>query len=359
MPNADKTKLVDEALDTDGAPVFSTADLVAFLSSPKAYAADTARVEVRETHMSWVFLTADRAYKLKKPVRFPFLDFGTRAARGASCREEVRLNRRLAPDVYLDVVRIAWEGGRRLRLGGTGPAVDWLVEMRRLAPDLMLDAAIEAGTVTEVRIDRVAALLTRFFRDAAKADVAPEAYIAQFDRQNAENRRLLSDRRFDLPRAPTAAVLDRLQRVIAGAPDWLQEPARQGRIIDGHGDLRPEHVCLSEPPAIIDCLEFNRALRLVDPFDEIAFLGLECALLGAPWIGRRVLTHCKASLGLSPPAPLMAFYTAVRACLRARLAAAHLLDAAPREPERWLPLAQRYLAIAERAAVNLPLPKDR
>lgn len=342
--------------DTAG---FTTANLVAFLRTPDAYARQTAHVEVRETHMSWVFLTEDRVYKLKKPVRFSFLDFSTLAARETSCRDEVRLNRRLAPDVYLGAVPITGTIGRRLELGGTGPVVDWLVEMRRLPPAEMLDRAVQDGTVTAMQIDRLGGLLTQFFRRAQRAATSPQAYVAHFRRQNAENRRLLCDRRFGLATEQAKPILDRLQSIVVRAPDWLQEPARHDRIIDGHGDLRPEHVCLSDPPVIIDCLEFNRTLRLVDPFDEIAFLGLECEMLGASWIGRHLLARCAKALGTRPPDRLIAFYTAIRACLRARLAVAHLLDPAPRAPDRWLPLAMRYLEIADAACLKLPLPEAR
>jgi aminoglycoside phosphotransferase family enzyme len=105
-------------------------------------------------------------------------------------------------------------------------------------------------------------------------------------------------------------------------------------------------VCLLQPPVVIDCLEFNAALRQVDPFDELAFLGLECELAGAEWIGPRLIDGCAAALGERPDRSLLALYTAYRALLRARLALAHLLEPQPRTPERWQPLARRYMARA-------------
>lgn len=110
----------------------STAEKVAFLRTPAAYPTHPRRVDVIETHMSWVFLAGDRVYKLKKPVHYPFLDFRTLASREFHCREEVRLNRRLAPHVYLGVVPLTQDHGGALALGGGGEVVDWLVEMRRL-----------------------------------------------------------------------------------------------------------------------------------------------------------------------------------------------------------------------------------
>ena len=127
-----------------------------------------------------------------------------------------------------------------------------------------------------------------------------------------------------------------------------------GRVVDGHGDLRPEHICFTEEIAIFDCLEFNAELRQVDPFDELAFLGVECALLGATVLGAEVIAQVGALLRDSPSQRLISLYSAWRAVLRARLAVAHLLDPLPRLPEKWEPLASRYLALAEAALRQSP-----
>jgi aminoglycoside phosphotransferase family enzyme len=337
----------------------STRKKVAFLSSTAAYGAPGQEVEIKETHMSWVFLTGDRVYKLKKPVKYPFLDFSTLAARKADCIEEVRLNRRLAPDVYLGLVRLTLEAQAELALSGKGKTVDWLVEMRRLPEDRMLDHAILHGTVAPEHIGRVAKVLADFYRHLDPAGVSPEDFLGQFAREQAKNRALLTEKRFKLPRTRLNNVLAGIEGVIAGEPELLMSRAREGRIVDGHGDLRPEHICLSEPPVIIDCLEFNRALRFVDPFDELAFLGMECEKLGAPWIAARLISRCAAELGERPSDRLIAFYTAYRACLRARLALAHLLEPVVRTPEKWLPLAKAYLAIARQACLMLRLRAAR
>jgi aminoglycoside phosphotransferase family enzyme len=331
----------------------STREKVAFLSAPAAYPQTVCTVEVKETHMSWVFLAGDRAYKLKKPVKYPFLDFSTLAAREADSREEVRLNARLAPDVYLGVVPLTTGADGMLAVDGKGETVDWLVMMRRLPEGRMLDTAIAHGRATQDQIGRVADVLAHFYRSLDPVDVSPADYVGQFAREQAKNRALLEDKRFDLPRAGVAAVLGKVEAVLADEPELLMQRARERRIVDGHGDLRPEHVCLNDPPVIIDCLEFNRAFRLVDPFDELAFLGLECELLGAPWIGGILIDRCAQALSDRPSERLVAFYTAYRACLRARLSLAHLLEPNPRTPEKWLPHAKAYLAIAERASATL------
>jgi uncharacterized protein len=129
----------------------------------------------------------------------------------------------------------------------------------------------------------------------------------------------------------------------------LRSRADGGHIVEGHGDLRPEHVCLLDPPVVIDALEFNAAFRQVDPLDETAFLGMECEVAGAAWIGPRLMGRVASALQVEQAAPLVAWYTAFRALLRARLAAAHLLEPQPRRADHWLPLARRYVALALRA----------
>jgi aminoglycoside phosphotransferase family enzyme len=334
----------------------STAEKVAFLGSPEAYSYRPLRVDVTETHMSWVFIAGGRVYKLKKPVRYPFLDFRTLAAREANCREEVRLNRRLAPDVYFGVVPLTKKRVNGLALDGRGEVVDWLVEMRRLPQGLMLDRAILEHTVErdcgDLRIDAVADLLIAFYRACPPADISPLSYVQQFAREQAITEAVLRDPRFSLDKGRVDYALDRVRRGLEEDAGILQDRVKHGRVVEGHGDLRPEHVCLSDPPVIIDCLEFSRALRLVDPFDELTFLALECARLDAAWIGERLIARCADALVDAPSPRLLEFYWTYRACLRARQALAHLLEPDPREPWKWVPLANRYLALAQARAIT-------
>ena len=327
------------------------ADKLRFLASADAHSGK-AVPEVIETHMSWVFLAGDRVLKLKKPVRTPFLDFSTLAAREFNCREEVRLNRRLAPDVYVGVVPLLALPGGGLAIGDIdgarrGTVVDWLVQMHRLARERMLDVAGPAGTVSLEDVDRLAARLAQFFEAAPRVALSAEGYVQRFVAAQAMNREVLLDPRFH--DAVIAPALERFDRALARFAGPLGARATAGRLREGHGDLRPEHIGLDGTPVVIDCLEFNRALREVDPFDELAFLDLECSLLGAGWIGPRLIERCSAALQDRPPAEVMAIYAAQRALVRARLAVTHLLDAEPRTPARWMPLARRYAtAVCER-----------
>jgi len=333
--------------DLPSAPSASTEEKLRFLASPAAHGG--VRPDLIETHMSWLFVAGDRVLKMKKPVRTPFLDFSTLAERESNCREEVRLNRRLAPDVYVGVVPLAATGDGRMALGATAGAqpVEWLVEMHRLPADRMLDAAIRSSTAGPADIERLGERLAGFFRAARRVELSAAAYLQRFDALQAANREVLLRPAFDsLAAGPVLAGADALRSRHAAA---LGERAAGGHLREGHGDLRPEHIALDGIPVVIDCLEFNAALREVDPFDELAFLGLECRMLGAAWIEGRLVAHLARALGDAPPPAVQALYTAHRALLRARLSAAHLLDAHPRTPGRWLPQAARYLAEARAA----------
>ncbi len=302
--------------------------------------------------MSWVFLTDDTVFKLKKPVRYSYLDFTTLEAREQYCREEVRLNSRLAPGIYRGLIPLKRSATGELTLTGEGETVDWLVEMRRLPADDMLDVRLRAGSVREGDVIRVAHVLAEFYRNAERPAVDPETPFKHFTGELAENRSVLLTSGL-LPDTPKASILlDRIEAALQQIREPLRARVIAGHIVEGHGDLRPEHVCLTEPVVIFDCLEFNRDLRLLDPFDELTFLAMECARLDAAWFGRELIARVADLLGESVPHRIVTVYTALHAALRARLSLAHLLDPVPREPQKWAPLAWRYLALAEKALAS-------
>ena len=323
---------------------------VAFLRGAEAYRAGTARVEVIETHMSWVFLTSRLAYKLKKPVRYKFLDFSTLESRHRTCEREVHLNRRLAEAVYIGIVPLIILKNRHLRLGGGGTIVDWLVKMRRLPARCMLDAAIRNQTVDPKAIDRVGDLLTGFYRRSAPIAMSAPEYRQRLEDDIRANQRELGTPHFELP----VAQIDRVTRAqlafLKKNGEIVAQRARDGRIIDAHGDLRPEHICLTSRPVIIDCLEFNRGLRLLDPVDELCYLAMECERLGAAAVGERILHRYFEATGDAVPEELAWFYKAFRACVRAKIAIWHIADHEVRDIDKWRGRAGQFLDLAERYA---------
>jgi aminoglycoside phosphotransferase family enzyme len=327
-------------------------DKVAFLSRPDTYSVAHDAVIRRETHMSWVFLVADRVYKLKKPVRFAYLDFSTLERREAACRAELKLNRRLAPEVYLDVVPLTITANR-LSLDRSGSIVDWVVMMRRLDERLTLQRAIQERRVETRQLDLLAEALVQFYRRAPSVWLPAILQLSDWHRSLSYNRHMLLDPRFALPSGLIRYIDIVQRRFLSHRSGMIIRRVQERRVVDGHGDLRPEHVWLDAPIKIIDCLEFNPRLRAVDPFDEIAFLSLECDRLGAGWAGdyirRRVVRRLRD--GLSEE--LFLFYRCHRATLRARLAIAHLLEAKPRTPDKWPRLARTYLQLAARDAKRI------
>ncbi|HKU44637.1 MAG TPA: phosphotransferase [Polyangiales bacterium] len=313
------------------------------LRLPASYPQPVKRVEAVETHMSWVFLTEQHAYKLKKPIATPLLDFTTVAARRAACEVELRLNRRLAADVYLAVVPIV-EAAGVWRVEGEGAVIDWLVKMRRLPRELMLDARIEQGTVRPAEIDRLADTLIRFYAGVERAPEPGAAYGERLGRDIDAKRAALEHAHYALANDEIHAAASALERWHAAHGALLE--ARGASVVEAHGDLRPEHVCLEAEPVVIDCLEFDRSLRLLDPLSELSFLALECRRLGAPWIGQRVLERYLQQTALTSQHELLAFYQGYHALVRATVAIWHLDDDGLDHKARFRARAASYLRLA-------------
>ena len=323
------------------------AQKVAALLRAQTYPVAPATLDAIETHMSWLIRTDQHVYKLKKPVRSKDLDFSTLAARHRCCVDELRLNRRLAGSVYLDVVTLVVDERGELKLADVGRAVEWLVKMQRLPEQRTLDHLIAAGTANPETIRAIGDKLAHFYaNEPAVALNASRKYRALL----ADLRhtwQILAQPRYglaaDLIRPPAAAALSlshRLRRLI-------EARISAGSFVEAHGDLRPEHVFLLSPePVIIDCLEFNRALRILDPADDLGFLALECERMGLPW-AESILFEAYAQISGDRPAPaLIHFYQAYRAAVRAKLAIWHLDEARFRDSPKWRRRALDYITLA-------------
>jgi aminoglycoside phosphotransferase family enzyme len=295
-----------------------------------------------ETHFAWVFLVGDRAWKLRKPVRRDTMDYRTLAARRQASEEDVRLNRRLAPHVYLGTRTLTRAADGYITLGGGGEVIEWLVEMRRLDRTRMLDARLAQGAPSTADLARVAALLARFYRDAPPAALDGAALETRLRAQLARNEAVLQSIAPDLAAGTRAAQ----SRFLAQHRDWLHARAAGGCVVEAHGDLRPEHVFVGEPPAVIDCLEFDRELRILDRAEELAFLELECTRLGHPQAGRRLRAACLGLLEDRIEERLLDFYRSHRAATRARLCAWRADEPDGGSPAHWRARAGSYLARA-------------
>lgn len=308
---------------------------VAFLSGQGLVALDGHPAPTLiETHLSWVFMTDELVYKLKKPVRYDFVDLSSLAARLANCREEVRLNRALAPRVYLGLSNLYWQPGAGFSVDGdgTGELVDVLVRMRRLPHARCLQTRLREGPVDTGEIAHAAARLAAFYRGQPLLSPADPAAIA--DRVAGETTELQS--LLDEPRLATQ-LARALHAALSRQAPILSRRARR----EVHGDLRPEHIYLGQAPVFIDRLEFSLALRVMDPAEELAYLQLECTRLGAEWIGRVFLECYEEYCGDRVPVAVSQFYFARRALLWALLAARHIERGG--EPAQWHAAARDYL----------------
>ena len=320
---------------------------------PEMYPYRPAAVDLVQTHISYVFLAGDEVYKVKKPVHFSFVDFSTLERRRHFCHEEVRLNRRLAPHVYLGVVAIC-RAGATYWLGSEGDAaaVEYAVRMRRLPADRTLDQLLDRGEVTPPMIDQLARRLADFHRRAdagphvsANGDVAAIAAVLE---DNFTGMRPFHDVTF------AAADDDAIQKF---SREFLrrQEPlfrCRQAehRIRDCHGDLHTEHICFDGEPIIFDCIEFNPKFRYCDTASEIAFLAMDLDYHERPELARHLVSAYAAHAD-DPELPgLVPFYQCYRAYVRGKVdslkSAEEEVELAERQ--RACASAQRHFALAYR-----------
>lgn len=331
------------------------ARLVAALRDCAHFPHPVAAIEVVETHISWVILTGRFAYKIKKAVDLGFLDFTTLTRREHFCREELRLNRRLAPDWYLDVVPITGDVDAP-RIAGAGEAIEWAVRMREFERGAEISRLLPSGVVTPVLIDEIADRIAAFHascpRDTAPDGFgAPEAVYRPIRNNFATLQRRLAD-------PGMRAMLERL-RV------WSEEQHRRlvptlaerrsgGFIREVHGDLHLGNIALQHGQVLIfDCIEFHAGLRWVDVMSEIAFPVMDLTHRGRPDFARRLLNRYLERSGDYAGVAVLRYYLVYRALVRASVAA--IRGGQGESAEHTNVKIRGYLACAQRLAHGGPL----
>ncbi len=318
-----------------------------FLRQPDSYGAGVTQVDVIETHMSWVFLAGHHVFKLKKPVCTDYVDFRAVDTRCFYCHEELRLNRRLAPDVYLSVETLSRDADGKLCFGTSQERIDCLVQMRRLPETGMLAHALTHGAADAAVMQRVAARIADFHRDLPKLRPDPDVWRASLKAEIDRNEGALLAHRQSLASDKVRMLCDAQRAILQSQAAWFDARIREGHIVEGHGDLRAEHVCIAGDITVIDCLEFSRDLRTLDAADEIAFLALDCERLQAPTLADVLLQTYFAQSQDTPPAALVHFYQSLRAGIRARIAIRHLDEIDCTQPALWTQRAMDWLALAQ------------
>ena len=321
-------------------------DKVDFLRQPRNYRDRPSNVAVIETHFAWVFLTRRHAYKLKKPLRRPGMNYRTLAARARVCREELRLNRRLAPSVYQSVERLSVNRSGALQWGSGVRIEDYVIKMRRLPVTSMLSVALTTGRCLPRDLDRVIARLVDFYGHAASQGIREHAYRDRLSAEVRRNRDALRTLGRRLEQPLVRAACDAQERFIKLHAAALG--ARGAHVVEGHGDLRAEHVCLEPDVCVIDCLEFSRDLRLLDPAHDLAALALDSARLGRQRLALELLQRYRQASGDAIADGLLLFYLGLCAATRAKIAAWHVGDRQFPNARPWLRRTNSYLRDAVR-----------
>jgi aminoglycoside phosphotransferase family enzyme/predicted kinase len=332
--------------------------LIEALSEPAAYPYPVEAVEVRQTHISAVFLAGPFVYKVKKPVVLPFLDFGTLERRRHFCEEEVRLNRRLAPDVYQGAVPVA-AADAGLRLEGEGEPIEWAVKMRRLPDAATVLERLRKGEADAVLTEKLARRIASFHRGAeANQRIAS---FGRFERVSQTIRDVFAQ---VAPQAGTTVDPGVFRRVVALAEEALarlrpliEARAARGVPRDCHGDLHLDHVYHfpdRRPPAdlvIIDCIEFNERFRFIDPVADMAFAAMDLAFHGRRDLASAFADAYFQESGDAEGRALLPLYAAYRACVRGEVEGLLLGEPEVSEAERAAAFARArghwLLALAE------------
>ena len=299
------------------------ATMIEGLLDPEAYPHPVDEIVHLQTHISSILLTGTRAYKIKKPVDFGFLNFSTLELRELNCRREVELNGRLAPEVYLGVEPVRFDG-TRLTLGkGDGEIVDWAVAMEQLDGDLLGVGVLERGDLTRDTLDDLVEILVPFYRNARSGpDVDTFGEIKAIKFNTDENfvqtdsyiGKLISRDRFEHIKHWT-------NRFFVERAELFGRRILEGRVRECHGDLHLDNIFFSDPPTVFDCIEFNDRLACGDVAMDVAFLAMDLDARGRSDLAQHFVDRFIEVSGDEELRELMPFYKTYRAYVRAKVAA--------------------------------------
>jgi aminoglycoside phosphotransferase family enzyme/predicted kinase len=323
-------------------------ETIAFLSDGASYGRPGAPVERIETHASLVFLVGDRAFKLKRAVSFSYLDYSTVARREAACRTELTLNRRTAPSLYLAVRKIARQADGTPGFDGEGPALDWVVEMRRFPDDALFDRMAEAGRLTPVLMRALADEIAAFHAAAEPSRRhGGAAAVASLIAGNDENLRLAGD---TLDQGAVAALKEASEAALRRVSAQLDRRREEGHVRRCHGDLHLGNICLVDGrPTLFDAIEFNDAISTIDTVYDLAFLLMDLSHRGLDALANLVFNRYLDRTGEDAALPALPLFLSLRAAIRAHVTTAALRQKQDRATaERLGANARHYLDLARR-----------
>jgi len=323
------------------------------LLNPAVYPDKPREVEFIETHISLLFLTGNYVYKVKKPVDFGFLDFTSLEKRKYFCEQEVKLNRRLSPKIYLGVVEITREGDR-ISLDGKGEVVEYAIQMKQIPEELLMDKLLEEGRVTFQMIEAISEKLVKFYFDAETNDLIksfakPERVKQDTDENFEQTEKYIG---VTIAREVYEEVKKRTNDFFRTKEEMFYQRINSDRIRDCHGDLRLEHIFWEDEISIFDCIEFNDRFRYTDVAADIAFLAMDLDYHGREDLSEHLIRAYVGESGDHELMEVLDFYKCYRAYVRGKVESFRLDDPnIPEEAKREaLRRAQRYFNIAQRYA---------
>jgi uncharacterized protein len=328
--------------------------LIAFLESPTSYPHGAAEVRSIQTHISWVFIASPFVFKLKKPVNFGFLDFSTLDKRRHFCQRELELNRRLCPEVYLDVVPI-YKTASGFSFNAKGEIAEYGVKMRELPSGSFLSELLAKGFVGETEINRVISTLRRFYESQT-----PSPEIEQWG--TPEKLEISTDENFAqvqpfVEKTISAAAFEAIrhftnQSYVANEK-LFRDRIQEHRIRDCHGDLHLDHIHLTpEATTIFDCIEFNDRFRFIDIGNDLAFLAMDFDFEGRRDLGNLVLRNAAREFRDAKMLKITNFYKCYRAFVRGKVESIQAIEPETLEPEEHAQQATRYFRLALQYAVS-------
>jgi aminoglycoside phosphotransferase family enzyme/predicted kinase len=333
-------------------------ELVKALLEPKTYPEKAGKIELVQTQMSFVFLTEEFVYKVKKAVDLGYLDYTTLEKRRFFCQKEVELNRRLCPETYLGVVPITSDKGAFV-IGGRGDAIEYAVKMRRLPQPRMMNVLLASDGVTVEMVGGVAQKLADFHK---KAETNPE--ISAFGETRAIT--INTDENFDQTEKYIGRTIseDNYQSIKGYTDSFVKKNTplfkkrvKEGRIRDCHGDLHAAHICFTDSICIYDCIEFNDRFRYCDVASEMAFLAMDLDHYGRADLSRSLIRAYVAEGGDKELQKLLGFYKAYRAYVRGKVESFKLDDPyiASAEKKKTQDIAASYFDLARAYTMAKPV----
>ena len=328
------------------------------MANPDFYPHSVTKIERRDTHISSVFLTGQWVYKLKKPVDFGFLDFRDLNDRRRFCKLEVTLNQRLSQDIYDEVIEIYKNQTDRFSLKKNGQLVECAVKMRQLPDSVNLKELLKNNKVQRAQIQKLGHRLSNFYKSSdqnAKIDHYGQKEVIAFNME--ENFRQLEpfiNENFD--RKKWEYICRANRAFLEHNTDLFQHRLQTGRIRDGHGDLRAEHVYFYNGVQIIDCIEFNTRFRYGDVAVDLAYLHMDMEHLGYPELSRAFLIDYVKDSNDPELYLLLDFYAAYRAVVRLKVSCFRLPEVKAHERQALLDEARRYMDLAYRYTVQFSRP---